>query len=313
MNRIEGILGTKENAFSTVLATLITYNLDIRNLILVKAGFPENLEVNEIVTEKCLDGISNRIDIYIEFNEGYIIGIENKKWAYFQEKQIERYYSTSLFRDGEKSRIIIISPSRYNLSAYEKIQHINYMDIINTIKAKNEINKDIIDYFSEVELMPLSVAEINAQINYSSSNKKLESILEGLNADGQNRIENYDGVYKLFRSDIGEYAFYIGFRFSITKHFYISDPLLNNKPECIVYLKEFKKNYLTSTQSHHALKAIENDKNKLINELGTELLNGNGPVKLIIRKNIEDFADKDLGVMTAWFSDIITIIRKDFA
>jgi len=312
MNKIEGIIGTSENSFSIVVAALITYNEEIKNLFLGKADFPKDLNIIDITTEKCLDGIENRIDIFIEFEEGYILGVENKKWASFQNNQIERYASTSYFKNKEKANIIILTPSRYDLGEYKSILNLNYKQLIAIIKecTNSDVNSDIIEYLSEVELMPLTTDEITAQAFYSSGNKKLDSVLEELNNNENFQIENCEGVYKLFRKEIGRYAFYIGFRFGINNRFYLKEKLYNGKPECIIFLKELDENYINDETAKNIWAKIEQNKQRIQLNDKIDLVHGKGPVKVIIRKNIDEFIGDDLRKIVEWYRRIIKFLEE---
>lgn len=311
MNKIESIIGNNENAFSIVIAALISYNTEIKKLFLRKANFPESLVVDEIITEKCLDSNENRIDIYVELESGYVIGVENKKWAKFQLKQIERYKESSVFKNNSKAKVVIVTPSRYDLSEHLDEICISYKEILDIVNKyqRDELMLDIKDFLSEVELMPLSLPEIDAQIYFGRSNKKLDSVLYELSGEEKIAIENNDG-YKLFLKNIGNYSVYIGFRFRDDTEFYIKDKLLKAKPECIVYVKEYKNNYLSDKKNDEIFIKIEECMGNITQDGKADLLKGKGPVKIIIRKNIEDSIGYDLKNMSDWYRNIIDIMER---
>jgi hypothetical protein len=60
--------------------------------------------------------------------------------------------------------------------------------------------------------------------------------MERLRKEGDGRVENSAGNYKLFLRVIKEFQVYVGVRFG--RKWYYNDALLNDLPECIVYIKD---------------------------------------------------------------------------
>jgi hypothetical protein len=312
-NRIANIIGNNENAFSIAVALCLCYEKELFGWLLKKCGINDKCGIKEITTEKNLGSIENRIDIYISLTNGFRIGIENKKWAVFQKDQIERYLSSSSFSDYSRSKLLVLTPSRYcfdNVELPASIVKVTYKEIINVLKLlpapKNAILIDVIEYFSEVEMMPFSGQEIDAMRYFPSANSKFISVLESIRKDNDWGIENSPGQYKLFGREMGGYTFYYGFRFG--NDWYIKYPLLNGTPECIIYLRK----YSGSTNIIEQLLIKNMEKFNLIKTGNEKMEILDGDVRLMIRKNLGDFADHDLDDIAKWFSINGTEIESSF-
>jgi len=313
-NPIYSILGNTENSFSIVFALLLSYHKIFLEWLIKKCDLKNGLAITDIETEKYLDSQENRIDILINLTDGFRIGIENKKWTGFQENQILRYKESSYFINSEKSKLVVLTPSKYywgDTTIDQSVKKINYREVIDFLKNNNPSNSilinDVINLFSEVEMSPLSLDEIKSMTYFASANAKLNSVLQILRKKDDGRIENSTGLYKLFYRSYGEYLFYFGFRFGTD--WYIKYPLLNNNPECIVYLRSYNSNINLIEnillEKFNSLKSIFPD--DILNCL--ELLNGE--VKLIVRKNISDFENID--DISKWFNLIDSKIQSNFA
>jgi len=316
-NPLSGIFGNKENDFSELFAFTIYYYHDFFKWVLDKCQISDNCEIETIFTEKNLDSQENRIDIYLLLDNGFIIGIENKKSAGFTHKQIERYMASSHFRDKTKSRLILLTPSRYQIdkSLYNKsLIMIKYKDVVERLIITCNGNKyidDLIKYYSEVEMSPINENEILSMIYYFDGNKKLDTALYDCRKKNDWTIENGSGSYKLFGRYYGKYLFYFGYRFN--SNWYLNYELLNTKPECIVYLREYSEKLVFNELLDDLRIKVEKmaKEMNLIDNTKCEFLNGE--IKLIIRKNIECFANQDISAITAWFISIDKILTMHFS
>ncbi len=132
-NLIE-LLVTREEDISRIIAAL----LDPRGghgqgsvfleIFLEKLGISTDRDVQEatIRREVTIDG-SRRIDILIEFSDGFMLGIENKPWAGDQRNQIEDYADFLERLTGGNYKILFLGgyrkkPSEWSISRDKRLR-----------------------------------------------------------------------------------------------------------------------------------------------------------------------------------------------
>ena len=149
----------------------------------------ENTVFDSVKTEKQIDG-GRRIDIYLDFQEGEIIGIENKPWAGDQEDQLSDYAAfIAKEAAGKKWLLIYLSndePSdhsgirkiRENPANNGKFIRISYFRIIEWLEICACRSKaDIVRLFIE-ELAKFMQIHINGKLEMSEENEIRNLILE---------------------------------------------------------------------------------------------------------------------------------------
>lgn len=312
-NYLVDIFGNKENDFSKIFAFSLAYVPVLKKWIFNKCGIQEDLLIDYVFTEMNLDSIENRIDIFINIENGYCLGIENKKNANFTKDQLKRYMNSSHFTNPDLSKLVLLTPSRYVFDKQllnNRVIWITYKDVINILLSCNEKGnylKDLIEYFSEVEMKGIELDEIKAQIYYNSGNKKLEAALNDIRNEDDWGIENRTGSYKLFGKKYGNYTFYIGYRYS--SDWYVNCDLLDGVPECIFYLRQYKENSRIDNILVNEIR--DKIKNIIEKDESTRCDVMNGEVKLIIRTSLKNFEKKPLNKVSDWFRRIDSIINEN--
>ncbi len=91
-------------------------------LFLEKINWPANTEIRSIELEKQANG-QRRIDIYLRFANGEIIGIENKPWAGDQENQL-RDYAAFIDKEARGNKWLLVYMSNNDPSDNSGIKDI---------------------------------------------------------------------------------------------------------------------------------------------------------------------------------------------
>jgi len=316
------IWGTKETRCSALIAQSIILSNRFREFIANRIAVPsENFSIDKIQTEYVLSG-EERIDIYIACSGGLIVGIENKKWASFQEYQLKRY-TDALKERSSTYKLIFLAPSRYHLSkdhTPHELVRINYQDIYRWIKEQSFETSFEENYFYqllmyldelEVEMKPLNFQEINSLLHHNSALDKLRKILIDIKGDSKGIENPSSSGYTLY--GIFDYGvpIYIGFRYST--NWYYSDNLLNNGPECLIYVKDLwdeaeqvEKNQFVNT-IHSYLKDKVTDQTTVVRYYTRKTKN---ECRLSIRKSLFDFDGKEQDEISKWFNEHLELLKQ---
>lgn len=332
-NIYQDLWGSNETIYSAFIAQTIFLCPKFNRYLKEKCGIPIETEMIRIVTEEVFNP-KDRIDIFIEY-EGFLLGIENKKWAGLQSDQLLRYFNSIMKASEQRqvgkkpeSRLLFLAPSRYHLPSDQapkgmiKIDYRQIIDFFKNYKLENEFEtryvESAIEFLEVLEMKGISQEEIEA-LQYAPKinnlNRKLKQILLDLRntGNGDGPIETSSNNYLLFFQRINSYYCYIGFRFSMD--WYCDQPLLNGKAECIVYVKdiwdeqqqeEFNKNL---KERFHSLRE-EVEKLDFNNDVNIYDRKKQNECRIVIRRNLSDFANSELSEVVQWFSNIILVLKK---
>jgi hypothetical protein len=316
----------KEERYSSMIAQTLLLSASFRDFLLQQVGHnatPSKLCNWNIKTEVKL-GKSNQIDILIE-TDSCLIGIENKRWAEFQKRQLERY-SDALKKQPVNSVLVFLSPSRYpKPESNIEFCHITYSDIIEWIdkridgsldgvKPLEEFEKNYFkklrEYLEELEVSPLTDQEIDSLLHYGPSVKKLHAILEATRKkDESGKVEYRVGNYMLASEQIegvDDLVLFYGFRFS--NNWYYNDKLLDDSsPECLVYLK-----YLgADSEFRRKVERLEFGLSRDIQSLNGNVKSySDGLCCLAIRRSLNDYKDKDVIKIEEWFKLTKKVVKE---
>lgn len=314
--------GTDEKNYSSIIAQTLGLSKPFRSFFEAKLGI-KNLvsEITSIETEKPLSG-SEKIDIFVIYDDGrMVIGIENKKWARLQPRQLHRY-AEALKRKGDNYKLLFLSPSSYVLSEIDKpdgLVTISYKEIIEWVKYlridyefENAYWKYLLSFIEEMEMKPFEADEIKSLLYYSVCLKKMDSILNELRKDSDPPIENSTGNFKLFSRKMNGFFIYIGMRFG--KNWYYNDNLLNNSPECLIYIKDIW-NDSEQADNNMSVKSIYS-KLKIEKDLQSEKIDfyprkSGNECRLAIRHSLQDFENKNISDVIYWFNKTIEKLEKN--
>lgn len=143
-----------------------------------------NTEGCKVKTEKQANGL-RRIDIYLKFESGEIIGIENKPWAGDQENQLSEYASFIEKEAGGNNWFLIYlsnnDPSDFsgkeNIEDKEKFVHLNYIQIIEWLEDCACKSKALIVRLFIEEMAKFIRMNINGELEMSEENEIKNLIL----------------------------------------------------------------------------------------------------------------------------------------
>ena len=325
------IWGSKETRYSRLFAQTIILSEPFRGFIGKKINVQKHSlsEIIEIVPEKVFDDNNRQIDIYLKTNDGLVIGIENKKWAGLQGKQLIDYDQSLRNISNNNYRLIFLSPSTYYIKREDEpdgLIKLSYKEVIQWIKdnqanfhSQFEINyfDQLKNYMEDLEMKPFSGDDIQL-LRHSNKiydlQKRLRAIVDVIREN--HGIEDRPGGdgFILTYEERNNFKYYFGFRVG-TNWYYKSD-LLNDSPECLIYIKD-------DWDDSEQLEMNERVK-KIYNKLEAALLDRKSgklcyyerkqkdECRMSLRKSLSDFQDADVDEIIKWFKDNISILEKCF-
>lgn len=176
-------------------------------LFLKKIDWSEDTKIHSVSLEKQANG-QRRIDIYLQFKTGDIIGIENKPWAGLQKNQLSDYASFIDRKAGDKKWSLIYlsnnEPSddggigkekKEELESEGKFIQLRYSTIIEWLEDCACKSKALIVRLFIEELAKFIRININGELEMSEENEIKNLIL----ASPQN-IESAFHVFLVMRS-----------------------------------------------------------------------------------------------------------------
>jgi len=327
-----------ELAYSAVLAQTLALSPQFRGLFINRISADVENPTSELAwatftgdvqtrtEERHLDevsGRSGRIDVLLEFAGSSALGIENKTFAVLGEDQLKRY-SRWLQQEYKSSVLVFVAPSKFTLNdadkppcnfvsvTYRELQVLatDYLSEV-TNPFERSYFRAFSEYCGELEMKPLTPDEVDALLKYRSAlsaEKKLETILDSV----EGVRETKHGKYVLSRLDKGGLAIFAGFRIGID--WYYNDPLLNGRPEALVYVKDEEADQergklltlrLSGLDEHTEWKvpSISADVRFYPRKAGNEC-------RFAIRRNLESFETSDGERIVAWFQAAIECLLK---
>jgi hypothetical protein len=310
----EKIWGFQERRYSAVIAQSLGLSKCYRDFLEYKLDFSRSPGITSIETEKPLG--NGQIDILVEYDDGFVVGIENKKWAGLQHQQLHRYTQALKKEHQGNFKLVLLAPSSYKIQEMEKPQGlftISYKEIIEWIqeaKIENEIEaaylQFLMSYIEVLEMKPFDAKEVTSLLYYSTCLQKLEVTLEGLRKESDGRIENSAGNYKLFLRPMKDFQVYIGVRFG--RKWYFNADLLNDLPECVVYIKDIwsdreQQDYNKRLECVYLkLKADSKFEDERIDFYPRKK---SIECRLVIRRSLQDFESKNISDIVSWFTRVI--------
>lgn len=159
-------------------------------------------------------------------------------------------------------------------------------------------------------MKPFTLKEIDSLLCFKSAEKKMMQVMQDVNM-GSSYIENNSNYILKCWAVKGHFCFY-GFRFDT--QWYYKVPLLNEKPEIIVYLKDIEQDISKAdSKNKHVYSVYDNCKAQLekkfeckVNYYKRKRAN---ECRLAIRKSLEDFENQDIDELTKWFAGILKFME----
>lgn len=323
------IWGTGELAYSRVVAQTLALSKSFRLFVFehlqqrVTRAEIDWSEVTQVirsvpatVTEKGL-GESGRIDILLDFGDEFTLGIENKAFGGLQQHQLKRY-AKWLSSNRRRSLLLFLAPSSFALPTTERpdcnFAAVDYRafqqwikDHLKTVQIGFEHSyfTALWDYCGELEMKPLTNNELNALAAYSSAlsgERKLQTILGSL--DGV-ATETRHGQYILTRLEKEGLPIYAGFR--IGNDWYYREPLLNNRPEAVVYVKDEEDDPARAKILANRLQGLDGRKEwkPLAAEINFYPRKSGNECRFAIRRNLETLETREADEIVDWFKTAI--------
>lgn len=332
-------IGTNENSYSKVIAQTFALSEEFRTQFISlvnKRKDKSNIqpvlidpkdEITEVLIDSDIDG-NGRPDIFIKYENGNCLAIENKKWAGLGKNQLQRY-SDSL--EGQKDPFILIflSPKHYKIDSSSKpigqvigeFAHINYADIEKICRNISQNTNDpftkvyfdnLNEYIGGLIVKPFDSNEIQSFLYYGSGERKIIHILNDLKFDIE-KIENSNSQYILVRRIINNNRCFFGFR--MDNNWYYKAPLLNGKPELIVYVKDVDIDINNAKINNNNLERFFNSNKDLIQKnfncnIDFYARKKNNECRLAIRKSFEDFNGLEVDKINLWFNDVLDYLKQ---
>ena len=249
--------------------------------------------------------------------------IENKKWAGLQPSQLIRYHESIRHRNSGNHRLVFLGPSNYKLPDSEKPEGlvvISYKDLIKWIdeeyvetdSCEREYLEHLKSYFEAVEMKPFSKDEVQSLVYFSGAEKKMMEVVRQLSDDfgTLKKPQPAKGNFLLGHLSRDNFSMYYGIRYG--SEWYFKEPLLENSPELIVYLKD---TWDDVDQEKYNLKL-----NYIYNNIPKDPKHfridhyprkGKDECRLAIRKPLIDFEGKDISEILKWFRSMIVLLLQN--
>lgn len=332
---LSSIWRKSENAYSGVIAQTLAVSSPFRTHFLrklvehvehpdwdilqpirdeIRAIIRDDVFPTDIGTEQSF-GENGRTDICLTF-EKLTLAIENKINADFQQDQLIRY-DEYLRKHNDNYLLIFLAPSNYRvLAEHEKppdkgrFAQLTYNTLWNWVdsylKEKEDLSefdrtylRSVRDFLGEVDMPNIPSKEIDALRVYrdgDNATKKLTTIILG---------------YKKIR----DYPVYFGFRYGTD--WYYAAPLIDNKCEVIVYVKDDERDKSIASPKNETIRQMEP---ALKNALTTELCKvdfyerkKNEECRLAIRRSLASFDDGNIEQIQKWLRETLTALEKQLS
>ena len=327
--------GKSEQSYSVAIAKTLAISEEFRKmffeLLLSLSTKPDAFreyicdDIHSISLEKDF-GTWGRMDIVLETSAGLIIGIENKKWAGLQYRQLSRYVE-AFEQIGQPYFLVFLTPKPYILPEGERPKsttngdfvHITYnslLSIANNLSAtENSLERNYYFGFSKflegLALPPLNANEISSMKYYYRAKEKVTNVLSEVN-DEKKKIQENPNYTLIFRK-IGNYDFFYGYRFGT--EWYYNAPLLNNGPELICYVRDVAQDIKEATPLNEYLKNLYSAEGKNIAktfdcQVDYYARKRPNECRFAIRKSISSFEGKELTEMVLWFKQALEYLAQ---
>lgn len=133
-------------------------NETAKDFVRLLLGQADNYEINKVEAGRQW----NNIDIWVEVNDEYFIGIEDKTNTGEHSEQLERYkeIATNHYKDKSHRLVFVyLKTGNESISTLNKIKEKGYsiidrkavLQVLNKRQVKNEIFNDFKDYLTEIE------------------------------------------------------------------------------------------------------------------------------------------------------------------
>lgn len=225
--RIFDYLRTDEMGLSTCIAALLDPNGKHGQGSIFLDAFLKNIGVDgltntkncQVSTEKQANG-QRRLDIFLEFPDGIMIGIENKPWASCQDKQLADYadYLEKIAR-GREWKLVFLSnrdPEEKSLARArrEKLEsdgwfvRQSYGDIIDWLDYCSSKTRALVVRVFIEELAKFIRTKINGEIEMSDEKEVSKAVLKSSETVGSaiQIVKAWNGIKKellnTFRHDL---------------------------------------------------------------------------------------------------------------
>jgi len=302
----------------------------------------ERVEVEVTGRREVVIKNSDRIDLFLNFGEEYLLGLENKKWAGLQSRQLKRY-DEGLTERELPFLLVFLSPSTYTLRNEDRPKlltqflHIRYKDILAWVDdylARHDPGpfekayfQAFHEYLGEVEMKPLSVEELDALKNYSLTESSLRKLRDIVVAVQENLTED-SGIedYKSHKFILGYYLtnsnihIYFGFRYGKGSYLDKVELIEPNEPEAIVYVKDIEKDGKIAERTNKSLMEIEKKENGTFKNLKS---GGGKPVyfdrqgvdecRFAVRKSLRSFPDLKPETLSGWLEEVVHALEVAFS
>jgi len=330
-------LGSSEASYSKVIAQTFILSGEFRKRLLEQMNRKHDNDIIKqmtkedvlnVVLEKNFDGNGERIDIFFELQNGLMIGIENKKWAMLQPKQLIRYQE-AFEKLNQNYILVFLAPKNYALPPSEKprnlkkgvfieIDYVELDEICRTIvlNTKEELETNYFvslkNFIGDLIMQPLNLSEINSLINFSSADKKINQIMDDLEFEyGFEKNANYRLGYKIINGQVC----YYGFRFGT--QWYYKESLLNDQPELIFFIKDIEPDFSNATKSNEKISEFYKKhnvilKNQFLCEADYYQRKRANECRLVIRRSLADFENKDVSDVIQWFKGIEDFMKQNY-
>jgi hypothetical protein len=161
---ITTLFGSREERYSSFVGLLIWHYKEVHDLFAKHTGreYYSYDKLTSVQTEVCPGGIENRIDIFLTYESGFRLAIENKKFSPLHNEQLKRYQEMLKINTDGKFKLILLHPSMSYYSNDEipkGVSRVTYAELIQTIRGiadKRELLTSILEFFETLEMAPIS-------------------------------------------------------------------------------------------------------------------------------------------------------------
>ncbi|WP_146134553.1 PD-(D/E)XK nuclease family protein [Aphanothece minutissima] len=342
---LSSIWGNSESVYSGIIAQTLALSSTFRSFFLQRLAGHVHSSVPKILVDKLYSistdetvqisvvteqsfGIYGRSDVCVTFVDEMLLVIENKITACLQPSQLIRY-NEHLCGQSFSHLLLLVAPSQYKLPEQERPPaNANFSQLSYRLLAKwiddcldqdtglsgfeRNYLRSVSDFFSEVE-MPTMItgSEIDALGSYGlayNADKKLSNVIRSFGVSVESSVGNFLLGHRMLQS----YPIYFGFRYSA--NWYFSAPLIGDRCEAIVYVKDAESDVQTAASVNERLRGIREQLAGFATETASQVdyfeRRMRNECRLALRKRIDGFVNGDLDGMREWLASALETLEE---
>ncbi len=335
---LKNIWGSSEVAYSRVVAQTLALSSTFRKSLVtelrsklteIPGELSSAIERSPIdaSTEHIL-GENGRIDIVLRFGKTSALGIENKTISQVRPNQLKDYADWFKKHEFDSWILFFLGPSRLVIPEAEKPREnfasLTYLDLqqlatrhLSTAEKESfeaAYFRAFAEYCGELEMehLPLTRQELDSLSVLAQgllAESKLLAVVDSLESEFNSEPRSGKHVLKCFKRN--GLTMYAGFRLG-TK-WYFGAPLLNGRPEALVYVKNEGSQL---NQAHNRIlkeMAKSDDWNRSLGDDVNAAFYAGELARFAVRRNLDAFEGKSHEEIGSWLIQAVDSVSGEFA